>query len=68
MIDQSENRIFNIGSGQGRSLVQVIASIEALLDRKLKINWGLRRIDVPSSVLSAARAKKVLGWAPVCSP
>jgi UDP-glucose 4-epimerase len=65
MTDESDTRVFNIGSGQGRSLLQVIVSIEDLLNAKLRINWTTGRpIDVPKSVLAIERAKNVLGWAP----
>jgi UDP-glucose 4-epimerase len=65
MTDQSDMRVFNIGSGQGRSLLQVIASIEKLLDTKLKINWTSGRlIDVPKSVVAIERAKTLLRWTP----
>jgi len=65
MNDQSDVRIFNIGSGRGRSLIEVIGAIEALLNVKLKIvRKQARPIDVPVSVLSIERAREVLGWAP----
>lgn len=63
--DQSEERIFNIGSGQGRDLRQVIAAIEAKLGIKLAVRRTERRlIDVPVSVLAIERARNVLGWSP----
>jgi UDP-glucose 4-epimerase len=63
--DQSNARIFNIGSGQGRTLRELIAAIELLLGRKLEIRWKDKRsIDVPISVLSVERARDVLGWTP----
>lgn len=65
MTDQSDMRIFNIGSGRGRSLIEVIRSLEALLHAKLRIDWKeSRSIDVPVSVLAVDRAKAILGWAP----
>lgn len=65
MTDQSDMRVFNIGSGQGRSLLQVIASVDKLLNTKLEVNWKVgRQIDVPKSVLSIERAKATLRWAP----
>ena len=65
MSDQSDMRIFNIGSGCGRSLLEVIGSIETLLNMELKIEWRRSRpVDVPVSILSIERAKTVLGWAP----
>ena len=63
--DQSDLRIFNIGSGYGRSLIEVIGAIEALLNMKLKIEWKAgRSVDVPVSVLAVERAREVLGWMP----
>ena len=63
--DQGEGRIFNIGTGQGRSLREIIAAIEAQLGRRPDINWKPGRpIDVPVSVLAIDRARDVLGWAP----
>ncbi len=63
--DQSNMRIFNIGSGQGRNLRQVIAAIEAELGMKLNIRRGRERaIDVPVSILSIERAAGALGWTP----
>lgn len=63
--DRSAMRVFNIGSGCGRSLREIIAAIEAQLGRKLDIGWKPGRpIDVPTSILSIERAKSVLGWTP----
>ena len=64
-IDQSDFRIFNIGGGQGRSVRDVIASIEAQLGKKLRIKASAGRpIDVPISVLATQRARDTLGWQP----
>jgi UDP-glucose 4-epimerase len=63
--DRSSQRIFNIGSGQGRSLREVVATIERLVERKLDIRWmPARSFDVPVSVLAIDRARKALAWAP----
>lgn len=63
--DHGGERIFNIGSGRGRSLREVIAAIERLLDRELRIEWKPRRsIDVPVSVVAIDRARESLDWAP----
>jgi len=56
---------FNIGSGAGMSLNDIIAAIEACLNRKLDVVRTPGRIfDVPVNVLEISRAKKVLGWSP----
>jgi UDP-glucose 4-epimerase len=63
--DRGDGRIFNIGTGQGRSLREIIASIEAQMGRELDISWKPGRpIDVPASVMAIERARDVLGWTP----
>ena len=63
--DRSAGRIFNIGSGVGRSLLEVIAATEKLLGTKLNIHWKQARPqDVPISIVAIDRAKAMLGWAP----
>jgi len=64
-VDESGERIFNIGSGEGRSVREVIAAIEARLGTRLTIAWKpARPVDVPVSILSNARARDALGWTP----
>ena len=63
--DTSAERIFNIGSGRGRSVRDVIAAIEAELGAPVPVEWTAGRpIDVPVSVLAIERARDVLGWVP----
>jgi UDP-glucose 4-epimerase len=63
--DESNERIFNIGSGQGHDLRHVIAEIEADLGLKLAVRRTEGRlIDVPVSILAIERARNVLGWKP----
>jgi UDP-glucose 4-epimerase len=63
--DRGGGRIFNVGTGQGRSLREIIASIEAQLGRALDISWTPGRpIDVTTSVMAIERARDVLGWTP----
>jgi UDP-glucose 4-epimerase len=63
--DTSAERIFNVGSGRGRSVRDVIAAVEGALGAPVPIEWRPgRAIDVPASVLSIERAREVLGWIP----
>jgi UDP-glucose 4-epimerase len=63
--DRGTERIFNIGSGEGRSLRQVIAAIEAALGQPLRIKLTAGRpSDVPTSVVAIDRAGESLGWTP----
>ncbi|OYX12002.1 MAG: hypothetical protein B7Z15_10730 [Rhizobiales bacterium 32-66-8] len=60
-----QDRIFNIGSGAGRSLNDVIRSIEAATGRAAMVNYKpSRSFDVPSSVLNIERARLALDWSP----
>jgi UDP-glucose 4-epimerase len=64
-VDTSAERIFNIGSGQGRSVRDVIAAVEAALGAPVPIECRPGRpIDVPVSILSIERASDILGWTP----
>lgn len=57
--------VFNIGSGQGRSLNDVLAAIEALLDRPVcKTYLPGRAFDVPANVLDISKAAELLHWTP----
>jgi UDP-glucose 4-epimerase len=57
--------IFNIGSGRGLSLNELISSIEALLGRPIvKRYLPSRPFDVPVNVLDISRARMHLDWRP----
>lgn len=59
-------RVFNISSGRGVSLNELIALLEQVLGRKLKVSYKeARSFDVPISVLSNSLAMRELGWKPV---
>jgi UDP-glucose 4-epimerase len=57
--------VFNVGSGHGTSLAELIAACERVTARTLRIaRHPARPIDVPVSVLDCSRAAAVLGWTP----
>lgn len=57
--------VFNVGSGKGTSLNEIVTTLEKRLDRKLKINRKSgRAFDVPSNVLCIKRIERTLGWQP----
>ena len=63
--DRSDMRIFNVGSGKGHSISEVVLTIESLLGKNLRIlSKPSRPLDVPVSVLAIDRAKDVLRWMP----
>jgi UDP-glucose 4-epimerase len=66
--DRGSERVYNIGSGQGRSLREVIAAIEHLMGMQLKLQWKPGRpLDVPVSVVATERAADGLRWVPKTS-
>lgn len=59
------SRLYNIGSGRGTSLLELIAAIAAVTDSNPSIEFRPGRpFDVPTSVLDIARANAELGWHP----
>jgi UDP-glucose 4-epimerase len=62
---KGHSRVFNIGSGEGHSLLDIVNTIEHVLGRKLEVNFGrARAVDVPSNILDISRAVSELGWRP----
>lgn len=60
-----EHFIYNIGSGSGLCLNDIVTELEAQLDRPLQvIRTEKRNFDVPINVLSIERAQKDLSWSP----
>jgi UDP-glucose 4-epimerase len=60
-----DERIFNISSGHGTSLNELIAMIEATLGQSVARQYlPGRPIDVPVSILCNALARRELGWSP----
>jgi UDP-glucose 4-epimerase len=58
-------RIFNIGSGEGRTLNEIVASINRLLGKEIQVNRRSgRTVDVPVSILDTSFAARELNWYP----
>lgn len=65
---RGEPLVFNIGSGRGTSLAEILEACQRVTGRTLRIaRHPARPIDVPVSVLDCSRAAAVLGWAPKTS-
>jgi len=55
----------NVGTGEGRSVVEVVAAVAAAAGRPVPHSVGPRRAgDPPSLVADAGRARALLGWTP----
>jgi UDP-glucose 4-epimerase len=64
----SANGPFNISSGVGTSLNELIGILENVLDKRIDRRYlPGRPIDVPVSVLSNGLAQEVFGWTPSVS-
>jgi UDP-glucose 4-epimerase len=59
------DRVFNIGSGSGHSLNDLIELIRELLGRDIPCRYlPARACDVPVNILDVSRARTELGWKP----
>lgn len=57
--------VVNIGSGEGKSVLQVVEAIEKVLGSTLGRSFVTDRpTDTPSNVLDIRRARSLLGWSP----
>jgi len=60
-----EHRIFNLGTGSGYSVREVIAAVERITGRELEVREEARRPgDPPALVAGNAKARAGLGWEP----
>jgi UDP-glucose 4-epimerase len=62
---ERQGRVFNIGTGTGHSVLEVIHSVERITGRKLPYRVvGRRPGDPPRLVASSERLRGELGWEP----
>ena len=58
-----DEKVFNVGSGAGTSLNDLVKRIEDVVGRRVAVEYTPRRaFDVPVNVLDSPLAKRVLGW------
>jgi len=61
----NQRRVFNLGSGKGTTLNELIAVIKEVTGRAVKVtHTGKRAIDVPINVLDISRAREEFGFLP----
>jgi UDP-glucose 4-epimerase len=61
-------KVYNIGSGQGYSVREVIAAVEEVTGRKISLRLSPRRPGDPSRLCaSPAKISRELRWRPLCS-
>ncbi len=65
---EGEKSVFNIGSGEGVSLNQLLGIIERVVERPVRRAYlPSRSFDIPASVLHNGLALQELGWSPTIS-
>lgn len=59
----SDQKVLNVGSGKGYSLLQVREVLEEIIGKQVPVTFkNVRRVDVPINVLDISLIKSVLGW------
>jgi len=65
LLEGGESGAFNLGTGRGHSVLEIIAAVERLVGRPVPVRKTERREgDPPALVASARRANQLLGWQP----
>lgn len=65
LLQDKPSSIFNLGTTQGYSVLEVIQMVEKVTGKKLSIPEGDRRLGDPSRLVAGSKkAEQVLGWRP----
>lgn len=65
-ISESQNRVFNIGTGRGVSINDLITLVEKVTRKSVQINYvQARTIDPLVNVLDSSLASSILAWNPL---
>lgn len=65
---QARESVFNVGSGEGFTLNQVVAAIGKLTGKPVEVvHADSRFVDIPASILDISREKTILGKSPKIS-
>ncbi len=56
---------FNIGTGQGHSVTQIVAAVQGTTGKRMQLTYGPRRPGDPATLVAdSAKARRVLAWQP----
>ncbi len=65
-VHSAPSSIYNLGSGVGLSLKEIVASIRRVVDQDFTVRYTEKRVfDVPAIYLDITRAGSELGWKPM---
>ncbi len=64
-LDKNESDIFNLGTGKGYSVLEIIRTVEEITGKKLNVEITERRAGDPAVLVAEnKKAKDILGWVP----
>jgi UDP-glucose 4-epimerase len=64
-LDQGRSGIYNLGNGEGASVLDIIGAVEEVSGRSVPWSYGPRREGDPARLVASAElAKQELGWRP----
>jgi UDP-glucose 4-epimerase len=62
---EGKSSLFNIGSGLGNSILELVAHVEEITGKKISIDFQAQRpFDAPANVLDISLAESELSWKP----
>jgi UDP-glucose-4-epimerase GalE len=65
LLANGKSDVFNVGTGTGNSVKEVVAAVERVTGKKVPVTFGPRREgDPPSLVADSSKLQKTLGWKP----
>ncbi len=65
LFDGNESNIFNLGTGDGQSVNEIISEAEKVVNGSIKKEYSERRPGDPASLIASnEKAKRLLGWEP----
>ncbi|MFF2876369.1 UDP-glucose 4-epimerase GalE [Gottfriedia sp. NPDC057991] len=65
LMDGGNSEIFNLGSNQGFSVIEIVDTAREVTNQSLPVKIGERRAGDPSMLIaSSEKAKRTLGWRP----
>ena len=66
LLNAGASNVFNVGTGEGHSVKEVLASVERVTGKAVPFTMGPQREgDPPSLVADSSKLQRTLGWKPV---
>lgn len=65
LLDGGESEVFNLGSEEGYSVLEMVKAVEEVTGKPVKVQMGARRAGDPAVLIASNKnAREVLGWNP----